>query len=92
MSGTYAELKNGRKLGWLSAGVLMLVLSQAAWALDLDSEISRQNAESAQIVGTLGRQRGNPRRDPASSKKATANDAKNDLNLRLIPAKGHRAS
>ncbi|HMN69333.1 MAG TPA: hypothetical protein PKC28_12400 [Bdellovibrionales bacterium] len=34
---------------------MSLLLVSPAWALDFDHEISRQSADSAQIVSTLGR-------------------------------------
>lgn len=46
---------DGRKLGWLAAGLLFTVLSSPAWGLDLDREIARNEADAAQIMGTLGR-------------------------------------
>lgn len=44
-----------RKLGWLAAGLLFTVLSSPAWGLDLDREIAQNEADSAQIMSTLGR-------------------------------------
>ncbi len=44
-----------RVLGWLTAGMLSLMLSSTAWGLDLDHEISKAEGASAQILGTLGR-------------------------------------
>jgi hypothetical protein len=44
-----------RVLGWMTVGLLSLVLSSSAWALDLDHAIAQQNQDSTQIVKTLGR-------------------------------------
>lgn len=46
-------------LGWFAALVMLCftMLSSSAWALDLDHEIKRQETDSAQILGTLGRGR-----------------------------------
>lgn len=46
---------DGRVLGWMTVGLLSLVLSSSAWALDLDRSIAQQNQDSSQIVKTLGR-------------------------------------
>ncbi|NJL25381.1 MAG: hypothetical protein HC902_09520 [Calothrix sp. SM1_5_4] len=54
MSGSIAKTDR-LSLGWWPAGLLALVLSSSAWALDLDQEIRRQDADSAQILNTLGR-------------------------------------
>ena len=49
---------NKRMLGWFLALVMPLtMLSSSAWALDLDHEVSRQEAEAAQVLSTLGRGR-----------------------------------
>ncbi len=40
-------------LGWFLAG--MLLLSSQAWGLDLDVVIAQNESSSAQILGTLGR-------------------------------------
>ncbi|MGZ6480463.1 MAG: hypothetical protein ACXWQE_14230, partial [Bdellovibrionales bacterium] len=44
-----------RVLGWMTGGLLSLVLSSSAWALDLDRSIAQQNQDATQIVKTLGR-------------------------------------
>jgi hypothetical protein len=42
-----------RVLGWLAVGLLSLVLSSSAWALDLDGSIQQQETDAAQIMSTL---------------------------------------
>ena len=44
-----------RVLGWMTVGLLSLVLSSSAWALDLDHAIAQQNQDCSQIAKTLGR-------------------------------------
>ena len=54
------RIKQGR-MGWLPVGVLALslaLISSSAFALDIEQEIARQNADSAQLVNTLGRHKG----------------------------------
>lgn len=46
------SLANSRKLGWLSASVLALVLSSSAWALDFDREIARQERSTVVLVAS----------------------------------------
>lgn len=46
------SLANSRKLGWLSASVLALVLSSSAWALDFDREIERQERSTVVLVAS----------------------------------------
>lgn len=49
------SLANSRKLGWLSASVLALVLSSSAWALDFDREIARQERSTVVLVASADR-------------------------------------
>ena len=42
-----------RVLGWMTVGLLSLVLSSSAWALDLDGSIAKQEADATQIMSTL---------------------------------------
>lgn len=44
---------SGKGLGWFLTGMLML--SSQAWGLDLDHVIAQNEADSAQILSTLGR-------------------------------------
>jgi hypothetical protein len=45
-----------RRLGWLAAGMLFFLLSSGAWALEVDPSftIARQDADSTEIMATLG--------------------------------------
>jgi len=80
MVGTSNE---GRKLGWLSAGVLTIVfmLSSSAWALNVEQEILRQEAESAQILNTLGRDR---QKHPGAK---FHKDSDDEVKVQLLPAR-----
>lgn len=69
-----------RKLGWLAAGMLALVLSSPAWALDLDQEIARQEVTTVQIQETIGQ------RIAAN----TSNDTHSQVNLTLIKRHKHK--
>jgi len=74
-----SQKQNGRrKLGWLVAGMLSLLLSSSAWGLDLDHEISRQESDAAQILNTLGR-------DKSVNSKTSA-DTDSKVHVKLIRA------
>lgn len=79
-------LKEGRKLGWLPAAMLALfMLSSSAWALDIDEELERQNAESSQILNTLGRDRGqSPTGEGINARSKRQAD---EVKVELIPAR-----
>jgi hypothetical protein len=52
------EIIKQDRMGWLPVGVLALslaLISSSAFALDIDQEMARQNADSAQVINTLGR-------------------------------------
>lgn len=51
------QMRGKEELGWFTASLLFLVLSVPAWGLDIDLEIAKHNSETAQILGTLGRDR-----------------------------------
>ncbi len=55
---------SGKGLGWFLTAMLML--SSQAWGLDLDHVIAQNEADSAQILSTLGRDKG---ANAATSKK-----------------------
>ena len=44
-----------RVLGLVAVGLLSIILSSSAWALDLDQSIQQQSADAAQVMQTLGR-------------------------------------
>jgi hypothetical protein len=67
-----------RKLGWLAAGMLSLLLSSSAWGLDLDHEIVRQETDSAQILNTLGRDK--------SVNQATSTETNSKVQVKLLRA------
>jgi hypothetical protein len=71
-------------LGWLavSTALSLIFSSQALLALDLDREISKQNADSAQILSTLGRSK----RPNAK----TSKDTNRKVMVKLIPSKKAR--
>ena len=46
---------DGRRLGWWTVGLLSVMLSSSAWALDLDHEIQAREDAAAQVLSTLGR-------------------------------------
>jgi hypothetical protein len=48
-----SRVSSGKGLGWFLAG--MLFLSSQAWGLDLENVIAKNEADSAQILSTLGR-------------------------------------
>lgn len=56
MSSTELKRTMSRRLGWLAAGMLTLVVGLPAWALNLNLErsIERSNTESNDIAKTLG--------------------------------------
>ncbi|MGE3683695.1 MAG: hypothetical protein AB7G93_18380 [Bdellovibrionales bacterium] len=91
MIGTLAM--DGRRLGWMSAGMLALwLLSSSAWALDLDQrtervdrEIARLETESAQIQSTLGT-RGHKRKVNSKAKF----NRKDGMKIRFLPASKRR--
>lgn len=48
-----SRVSSGKGLGWFLAG--MLFISSQAWGLDLENVIAKNEADSAQILSTLGR-------------------------------------
>jgi|GEM_PF-5990165 len=77
-------LTSGKQgLGWFLAG--MLLLSSQAWGLDLDHAIAQNEADSAQILGTLGRDK--------SANATTSRQTKKLVHVRLLKktkARKHR--
>ena len=67
-------------LGWLavSTALSLVFSSQALLALDLDREIFKQNAVSAQILGTLGRDK--------VANMATSRDTDRKVSVKLLRA------
>jgi hypothetical protein len=51
-----SKKSSGKGLGWFLTGMLML--SSQAWGLDLDQVIAQNESDSAQIISTLGRDKG----------------------------------
>ena len=69
-------------LGWLAAGMLSLLLASPAWGLDLDldQEITRQEADASQILNTLGRDR------KATHATTKGSDQEDEVQVKLVKA------
>jgi hypothetical protein len=50
------SMRSGQGKGWLLIGLVgvLISFSSSAWALDLDSEIQRQEQAAAELMPTLG--------------------------------------
>ncbi len=87
-------------VGWMLAGMLVFSLSHPAGALDLNSEIKRQNQTSNEIGNTLGRDRGavEPKLPgkPARPKKPLPSldeaDMQDDYKVELVPIKRDKST
>jgi hypothetical protein len=74
---------SGKGLGWFLTGMLML--SSQAWGLDLDQVIAQNETDSAQILSTLGRDKG--------VNSATSSETKKLVQVKLVKkakARKHR--
>jgi hypothetical protein len=67
MSETFVR-KDRQTLGWLAVGLLLFALGSPAWALDLERQAAMER-DSAQILATLGRDKGINQNTSASTRK-----------------------
>jgi len=80
----FKQTSGKQGLGWFSAGMLCLLLSSPAWGLDLDHEIAQAEADSAQILSTLGRHK--------KAASATSTKSSREVQVKMIakPKAGKR--
>lgn len=70
---------DSRNLGWLLAGVLTLVSSSSAWALDFDREIARQERMTVKVLTAEELRK-------ARAEKADSVDPESNLSVTLVKA------
>lgn len=86
------RLADRRSWGWWWAGLLTLMLSYQAGALDLDQEIRRKENVSGEITNTLGRDRGALKVKHEELPSLDESDMVEDYKVELIPVKRDKSS